>query len=54
MKIIKIFMAATALAVGCLASMAQEDLTVVLKNGTELTGYISRQRPGNDFTFTTS
>lgn len=54
MKIIKIFMAATALAAGCLASMAQEDLTVVLKNGTELTGYISRQRPGNDFTFTTS
>lgn len=33
---------------------AQNNLKVVLKDGSELVGYISRQRPGEDFTFTTS
>lgn len=26
---------------------------ILLKNGSELEGYISQQRPGNSFTFTT-
>lgn len=33
---------------------AQRNLRVTLKDGSELEGYISRQRPGEDFTFTTS
>lgn len=43
-----------ALVAGLATASAQDNLTVVLKDGTELTGYISRQRPGENFTFTTS
>lgn len=32
---------------------AQEDQRVILKDGSELVGYISRQRPGENLTFTT-
>lgn len=36
-----------------MVSMAQENLKVTLKDGSQLVGYISRQRPGEDFTLTT-
>lgn len=53
MKVTKALLFGFALLAGLTAS-AQDNLTVVLKDGTELTGYISRQRPGEDFSFTTS
>lgn len=54
MKIINALLFGFALVAGLNAASAQDNLTVLLKDGTELTGYISRQRPGEDFTFTTS
>lgn len=54
MKITKTFMFGFALIVGLTTATAQDNLTVMLKDGSELTGYISRQRPGKDFTFSTS
>lgn len=36
-----------------IASHAQDNLKVTLKDGSQLIGYISRQRPGEDFSFTT-
>lgn len=54
MKIIKTFLFGFALIAGLETVSAQDNLTVVLKDGTELTGFISRQRPGDSFTFSTS
>ncbi len=53
MKVTKALLLGFALIAGPTVS-AQDNLTVVLKGGTELTGFISRQRPGENFTFTTS
>lgn len=54
MKATKALLFGLALIAGPATTSAQDNLTVVLKDGTELTGYISRQRPGENFTFTTS
>ena len=54
MKVIKTFLFGFALIAGLATVSAQDNLTVVLKNGTELTGFISRQRPGENFSFSTS
>lgn len=54
MKATKALLFGFALIAGLASASAQDNLTVVLKDGTELTGYISRQRPGENFTFTTS
>lgn len=54
MKLIRTFLLGCAFMVGLFSISGQDNLTMVLKDGTELTGYISRQRPGEDFTFTTS
>lgn len=54
MKVFKVFLVSFALIVGLKTISAQDNLTVVLKDGTELTGFISRQRPGENFTFSTS
>lgn len=54
MKVTKALLFGFALIAGLTTASAQDNLTVVLKDGTELTGYISRQRPGVNFTFTTS
>ena len=54
MKVTKALLFGFALVAGLTSASAQDNLTVVLKDGTELTGYISRQRPGENFTFTTS
>lgn len=54
MKVTKTLLFGFALVAGLASASAQDNLTVVLKDGTELTGYISRQRPGENFTFTTS
>ena len=54
MKVTKALLIGFALIAGLASASAQDNLTVVLKDGTELTGYISRQRPGENFTFTTS
>lgn len=54
MKATKALLFGFALIAGLATVSAQDNLTVVLKDGTELTGYISRQRPGENFTFTTS
>ncbi|MCM1140598.1 MAG: hypothetical protein NC453_18665 [Muribaculum sp.] len=54
MKVTKALLFGFALIAGLATASAQDNLTVVLKDGTELTGYISRQRPGENFTFTTS
>ncbi len=54
MKVTKALLLGFALIAGLATASAQDNLTVVLKDGTELTGYISRQRPGENFTFTTS
>lgn len=44
-----------AAALGCFTQLnAQEGLKMVLKNGSELNGYISRQRPGENFTFSST
>ena len=53
MKAIKSLLLGFALIASSGAS-AQDNLTVMLKDGTELTGFISRQRPGENFTFSTS
>ena len=54
MKVTKALLFGFALIAGLTTASAQDNLTVVLKNCTELTGFISRQRPGENFTFTTS
>lgn len=54
MKVTKALLFGFALIAGLTTASAQDNLTVVLKDGTELTGYISRQRPEENFTFTTS
>lgn len=54
MKIIKALLFGFALIAGLARASAQDNLTVVLKDGTELTGFISSQRPGENFTFSTS
>ncbi len=54
MKITKALLFGLALIAGPTTASAQDNLTVVLKGGTELTGFISRQRPGKNFTFTSS
>ena len=54
MKVIKAFLFGFALIAGLTTTSAQDNLMVVLKDGTELTGFISRQRPGENFTFSTS
>lgn len=55
MKAISKFMLCVGLAAAGLApANAQGDITLVLKDGTELTGYISRQKPGEDITFTSA
>ena len=54
MKVFKVFLVNFVLIVGSITISAQDNLTVVLKDGTELTGFISRQRPGENFTFLTS
>lgn len=54
MKVTKALLFGFALIAGLATASAQDNLTVVLKDGTELTGYISRQRPGENFTFATS
>lgn len=54
MKRIKTLLCGFALVAGSANVSAQDNLTVVLKNGTELTGFISRQRPGESFSFSTS
>lgn len=50
----KIFLCVYALAAFAANATASDALTVVLKNGSELTGFISRQRPGEKFTFSSS
>jgi hypothetical protein len=54
MKITKTLLFGFALIAGLATASAQDNLTAVLKDGSELTGYISHQRPGESFTFTTS
>lgn len=54
MKVTKALLFGFALIAGPASASAQDNLTIVLKDGTELTGYISRQRPGENLTFTTS
>ena len=54
MKVIKALLFGFALIAGLATASAQDNLMVVLKDGTELTGFISRQRPGENFTFSTS
>lgn len=54
MKVTKALLFGFALIAGLATASAQDNLTVVLKDGTELAGYISRQRPGENFTFATS
>ncbi len=54
MKVTKTLLVGFALIAGSASVAAQDNLTVVLKDGTELTGYISRQRPGENITFSTS
>lgn len=54
MKVTKALLLGFALIAGLATASAQDNLTVVLKDGTELTGFISRQRPGENFTFSTS
>lgn len=54
MKTTKQFTLALVMIAGLTTAAAQDNITVVLKNGTELTGYISRQKPGEDFTFSSS
>lgn len=54
MKVIKALLLGFALTAGMATVSAQDNLTAVLKNGTELTGFISRQRPGENFSFSTS
>lgn len=54
MKATKALLFGFALIAGLATASAQDNLTIVLKGGTELTGYISRQRPGENFTFTTT
>lgn len=54
MKAIKFLILNVALIVGLATASAQDNLTVVLKDGSELTGYFSQQRPGENFTFRTS
>lgn len=54
MKVTKALLFSFALIAGLATASAQDNLTVVLKDGTELTGFISRQRPGENFTFSTS
>lgn len=54
MKAIKTFLFGFVLIAGLATASAQDNLTVVLKDGTELTGFISRQRPGENFSFSTS
>lgn len=54
MKVIKALLFGFALNAGLATASAQDNLTVVLKDGTGLTGFISRQRPGENFTFSTS
>ena len=53
MKIRKLLLPLALLAC-CSPAWAQSHLKAILKDGSELTGYISRQRPGEDFTFSTS
>lgn len=38
---------------GAICGYAQDNQKVILKDGSELVGYISRQRPGENLTFTT-
>lgn len=54
MKITKVLLLGIALSAGINAATAQDNLTVILKDGTELTGFISCQRPGENFTLSTS
>ncbi len=54
MKVTKALLFGFALIAELATASAQDNLTVVLKDGTELTGFISRQRPGENFTFSTS
>lgn len=54
MKVTKALLSGLALLTGLAVASAQDNLRVVLKDGSELTGYISRQRPGENFTLTTS
>lgn len=54
MKVTKALLFGFALIAGLATASAQDNLMVVLKDGTELTGFISRQRPGENFTFSTS
>ena len=54
MKVIKALLFGFVLITGSAKASAQDNLTVVLKDGTELTGFISSQRPGENFTFSTS
>lgn len=54
MKTTKLLSLALAVIAGLTTAAAQDNITVVLKDGTELTGYISRQKPGEDFTFASS
>lgn len=54
MKAIKTFLFGFVLIAGLATASAQDHLTAVLKDGTELTGFISRQRPGENFSFSTS
>lgn len=54
MKTTKLLTLALVMIAGLTTAAAQDNITVVLKDGTELTGYISRQKPGEDFTFSTS
>lgn len=54
MKAIKTLLFGFALIAGLTTTSAQDHLTAVLKDGTELTGFISRQRPGENFSFSTS
>ena len=53
MKIRKLLLLVPAL-ICFVSGHAQNNLKVILKDGSELVGYISRQRPGENFSFTTS
>ena len=54
MKISKLIWVSFALFVGLTSARAQDEKTMILKNGSELTGYSSLERPGESMTFTTS
>lgn len=54
MNRIKALAIALTLMTGLVPALAQDNLTVELKSGSELTGYISQQRPGQSFTFSSS